>query len=250
MRAMILAAGRGERLRPRTDICPKPLLDVGGKPLIVWQIERLRSAGIIDIAINLSWLGDQIEAKLGDGRQFNVRLRYSYEPEALETGGGVATALPLLGNEPFVCVSADVWCEYDYSGLRRIVAEMNERRTLAHLILVPNPDFHPEGDFALDIHVDDAAEAAAALADEGSPHQRYTFGNIGIYHPKLFDGVAPGTRMKLVTLFRRAMARRLVTGEVYHGRWHNIGTEAQLIALDAALRESSQRATSAEPASE
>lgn len=236
MKAMILAAGRGERMRPLSDATPKPLLDVGGKPLIVWQLERLRSAGIIDVVINVSWLGEQIQARLGDGRAFNVRIHYSVEPEALETGGGVATALPLLGRDPFVTVSGDLWTDFDFGAVRRIASEMNERRTLAHLILVPNPDFHPEGDFAFDLGVDDALDASAALADDGDVARRYTFGNIGVYHPLLFEGVEPGTKCKLVTLFRRAMARRLVTGELYDGRWSNVGTPEQLAELDASLR--------------
>lgn len=236
MKAMILAAGRGERMRPLTDTTPKPLLAVGGKPLIVWHVERLRAAGLIDIVINTSWLGEQIIERIGDGRQFNVRVHYSIEPEALETGGGIATALPLLGAEPFVILSGDIWSDFDYTALRRIASEMNEHRTLAHLILVPNPDFHPEGDFAFDLGVDDSIDASAALADDDNGTRRHTYGNIAVAHPRLFDGVELNTKVKLVTLLRRAMARRLVTGELFEGRWHNLGTPEQLAALDTELR--------------
>lgn len=228
MKAMIFAAGRGDRMRPLTDHTPKPLLKVGGKPLIVWQIERLAAAGVRDIIINHAWLGTRIEAALGDGRAWGVRLAYSPEGEALETAGGVAQAMPLLhtgdGHSVFIAVSGDVFCDYDYAGLRdRAPAMAAQEVPGMHLVMVPNPPYHPNGDFALD--------------DEGALHAdgaaRLTFGNIGLYDTRLFAGIAPGTRLAMTPLYHQAIAEGRATGERFDGRWENVGTPAQLAALDA-----------------
>lgn len=230
--AMIFAAGRGERMRPLTDIRPKPLLEVAGKALIVRQIERLAQAGLRRIVINHAWLGQHIEAALGDGSRWGVQLHYSAEDEALETAGGIVQALPLL--EPdgrpglFVAVSGDVYTDYDYARLRehgaRLAASAEPR---LHLVMVPNPDFHPAGDFALH---------GEQLSLDGTP--RYTFGNIGLYDSRMFHDLAPGTRCALGPYYRRAIAAGRASGELYTGRWANLGTPAQLHALDAALRPS------------
>ncbi|GAB7539337.1 N-acetylmuramate alpha-1-phosphate uridylyltransferase MurU [Burkholderia sp. 3C] len=234
--AMIFAAGRGERMRPLTDHCPKPLLEAGGKPLIVWQIERLAAAGFTTIVINHAWLGEQIEAALGDGSRWGVQLRYSPEGEALETAGGIAQARPLLdGPSPiFVAVSGDVFCEFDYASLRERAAAMAALDAPGlHLVMVPNPAFHPDGDFALDGHGRlslDAADAADAAAT------RFTFGNIGLYDLRMFADLPPGTRRALTPYYRDTIAAGRATGERYDGLWENVGTPAQLAELDARLR--------------
>jgi MurNAc alpha-1-phosphate uridylyltransferase len=230
-KAMIFAAGRGERMRPLTDSCPKPLLEVGGKPLIVWQIERLAAAGIGVVVINHAWLGERIEAALGDGTRWGVELRYSAETEALETAGGIAKALPLLEErdepEVFVAVSGDVFCEFDYSSLRARADSMASfREPGMHLVMVPNPAFHPNGDFALD--------DKGQLSLDGTP--RLTFGNIGLYDTRMFRGIVAGTRRALTPYYREAIAAGRASGELYEGRWENIGTPKQLRDLDAVLR--------------
>jgi MurNAc alpha-1-phosphate uridylyltransferase len=218
--ALILAAGRGERMRPLTDHTPKPLLMAGGKPLIVWHLEKLAAAGIRYVVINTSHLADHFEPLLGSGDRWGVRIRYSYEgPEPLETGGGMLRALPLLGPEPFVALSADIHTDYDYARLPA------EPKGLVHLVMVPNPDWHPGGDFFLD---------GDHLHDSG-PGERLTFGNIGIYRRALVEGQPPGC-FKLGPLYRQAMAAGQASGERFDGRWTNIGTPVQLAALDEALR--------------
>jgi MurNAc alpha-1-phosphate uridylyltransferase len=221
MNAMILAAGRGERMRPLTDSIPKPLLPVGGKPLIDFHVEALRQAGFGLIVVNVSHLGDQIQQHLGDGSRFGVSLRYSPEPEgALETGGGIHQALPLLGDGPFLVVNGDLWTDYPFGNLRR------RRVGLAHLVLVDNPGHHPEGDFALSderVSVDGVA--------------RYTFSGIGLYRAELFAGCTPG-RFPLAPLLRRAMAEGRVTGEYYQGVWSDVGTPERLASLDRQVRSS------------
>ena len=218
--ALILAAGRGERMRPLTDHTPKPLLMAGGKPLIVWHLEKLAAAGIRYVVINTSHLADRFEPLLGSGDRWGVRIRYSYEgPEPLETGGGMLRALPLLGPEPFVALSADIHTDYDYARLRA------EPKGLVHLVMVPNPDWHPGGDFFLD---------GDRLHDTG-PGERLTFGNIGIYRRALVEGQPPGC-FKLGPVYRQAMSAGQASGERFDGRWTNVGTPAQLAALDAALR--------------
>ena len=229
--AMIFAAGRGERMRPLTDTCPKPLLAVGGKPLIAWQIERLAAAGYTRIVINHAWLGAQIEAALGDGSRFGVTLRYSPEHDALETAGGVAQALPLIEStgapEVFLAVSGDVYSAYDFARLgARAEALAHEAEPGMHLVMVPNPPFHPNGDFAI--------TGDGRLALEGAP--RYTFGNIGLYDTRMFRDLAPGTKRALSPYYREAIAQGRASGELYEGVWENVGTPAQLEALDAALR--------------
>ncbi|MCG6984157.1 MAG: nucleotidyltransferase family protein [Thiocapsa sp.] len=217
MKAMILAAGRGNRMRPLTDRIPKPLLEAGGKPLIQYHIERLAAAGIRDLVINHAHLGEQIEAALGDGRTLGVRIRYSPERPALETGGGIFRALPLLGPDPFLVINGDVWTDLDPSGLR--LAESD----LAHLVLVGNPGHHPGGDFAL-------VEGRVAL--EGDT--RLTYSGIGVYSPKLFADCAPGV-FPLAPLLRRAILERRVSGVRYPGQWLDIGTPERLAELDRLL---------------
>jgi N-acetyl-alpha-D-muramate 1-phosphate uridylyltransferase len=224
--AMIFAAGRGERMRPLTDTCPKPLLEVGGKPLIVWQIERLAAAGVETVVINHAWLGAQIEAALGDGSRWHLCLRYSAETEALETAGGIAQALHLLGDGVFIAVSGDVFCDFDYASLRERADVLAAQDTPGmHLVMVPNPPFHPKGDFAL-------IDGTLALDGE----QRFTFGNIGLYDTRMFRDLAPGTRRALTPYYRETIAEGRATGELYEGRWENVGTPAQLQALDTELR--------------
>ncbi|MBN8886452.1 MAG: nucleotidyltransferase family protein [Rudaea sp.] len=218
-RALIFAAGRGERMRPLTDTTPKPLLEVGGKTLIEHHLEKLALAGISDVVINTSHLAEQFPAALGDGSRWNLRIRYSYEgPTPLETGGGMRRALHWLGDEPFIAVSADIWSDYDY-------ARLTDPHTLApdawaHLVMVPNPDFHPRGDFCLDgdrLNQDDAGE-------------RLTFANIGLYRAALLSDQPEGA-FKLLPMYQRAMRARKLTGERYDGRWWNLGTPAQLADL-------------------
>jgi MurNAc alpha-1-phosphate uridylyltransferase len=229
-KAMIFAAGRGERMRPLTDARPKPLLEVGGKPLIVWQIERLARAGFQTIVINHAWLGEQIEAALGDGSRWHVQLRYSAEHEALETAGGIVQALPLIedndASEVFVAVSGDVYADFDYAALKaRGQALQALPEPGMHLVMVPNPAFHPGGDFAL---------AGGVLSLD--PQPRFTFGNIGLYDTRMFRGLPRGTRRALTPYYRDAIARGLATGELYEGLWENVGTPAQLHELDQRLR--------------
>ena len=231
MKALMFAAGLGERMRPLTDHTPKPLLEITGKPLIVWHLEKLAAMGIKDVVINTSWLAEQFPATLGDGARFGLRLHYAYEGATpLETGGGLWNALPLLGDAPFIAVNGDVWCDADFATLPR------EPAGIAHLLLVDNPVHNPDGDFALD--------AQGRLHDEGDG--KLTFSGIGVYRPALFDGWrdvignAPGAsetppRFKLAPLLRAAMARGEVTGTHHHGRWTDVGTPQRLAELDAAL---------------
>ncbi len=221
MKAMILAAGRGVRLRPLTDTTPKPLLAAGGKPLIVWHLERLARAGFTETVINHAHLGAMIEAELGDGSRFGLSIRYSPETVALETAGGIAAALPLLGTEPFLVLNADVYSDFDVSALTRL--SLGQR--LAHLVLVDNPAQHPQGDFALE---------NALVRESGNP--MLTFSGIGVYAPSLFGGIPAGAKVPLAPLLRKAMAADRVSGEHYRGRWHDIGTIERLHSLDAELR--------------
>jgi MurNAc alpha-1-phosphate uridylyltransferase len=221
MKAMILAAGRGERMRPLTDHTPKPLLEIAGKPLVQYHIEALRSAGIRDLVINLAHLGEQLRARLGDGAQLDVRITYSQEPEgALETGGGIHQALPLLGATPFIVVNGDVWTDYPFARLRARDLDSD----LARLVMVANPDQHPAGDFAL---------RGERLQEQGQP--RHTFSGIGLYRPELFAACAPG-RFPLASLLRDAMRKGLVGGELYEGDWCDVGTPQRLRELDDRVR--------------
>jgi MurNAc alpha-1-phosphate uridylyltransferase len=220
MRAMILAAGRGERMRPLTDTMPKPLLQVGGKPLIEYHIDALARAGVQDIVINLAWKGSMLRDALGDGARFGIKLHYSDEGDsALETGGGIVRALPLLGEAPFIVVSGDIWCPYPFASLP---ARLNER-DVAHFVLVPNPSFHANGDFGLQ------TDRVINAADE-----RYTYANIGIFRPAFFEGCR-AERFPLVPIMLRRIDEARVSGELYEGRWRNIGTPAQLAELDREL---------------
>jgi MurNAc alpha-1-phosphate uridylyltransferase len=223
MKAMILAAGRGNRMRPLTDHTPKPLLMAGGRPLIDYHLQRLAQAGIRDIVINHAHLGEQIERTIGDGAHLGVSIRYSPETQALETGGGIFKALPFLGPEPFLVVNGDIWTDLDLSPLRLGPGD------LAHLVLVPNPPQHPRGDFAL---------VEGRVRADGEP--RLTFSGIGVYHPALFASCRPGA-FPLAPLLREAMASERVGGQVYPGLWFDIGTPERLAALDRLLSGSPRR---------
>ncbi len=224
MKAMILAAGRGERMRPLTDQMPKPLLVAGGKPLIVWHIERLAAAGLRELVINHAHLGEKLEAALGDGSQWGVRIAWSPEPPgALETAGGIANALPLLGENAFLVVNGDVWCNWDFNRARDIA----RRGTgyAAHLVMKDNPDHHTGGDFRLE-------GDTLRLADGGPT---LTYCGIGIFRPDFFAGVPRGAVMKLRPLLDEAIPRGIVSGERHTGRWVDVGTPERLAALDREL---------------
>lgn len=223
--ALILAAGRGERMRPLTDATPKPLLPVGGRALIEWQVERLRAGGFTELVVNHSHLGSAIEASLGDGARLGVRIRYSHEARALETAGGIVQALPLLGDGPFVVVSGDIHTDFDYASLaapmRRIAGD--PARLAAHFVLVDNPPWHAEGDMGL----------RDGRVTREAP--RLTYGNIGVFHPAMFAGIAPGTWLKLFPWAYGFVDEGRVSGEHFRGAWDNIGTPAQLAELDRRL---------------
>ncbi len=229
MKAMILAAGRGERMRPLTDAIPKPLLRVGGKALIVWQIERMVAGGFTDLVINVSWLGEQIVDALGDGADYGVRIRYSREIEALESLGGVVEALPLLDmdhpTEAFAVVSADIYTEFDYAGLAdaAVTVSQNYPAQVAHFVLTDNPPFHPKGDMALE---------QGRIALQG---RRYNYGNMGVFHPEIFSGLQRGAKLKLFPWAYQFLEGQRVTGEHYGGVWENVGTVEQLMALNRRL---------------
>jgi MurNAc alpha-1-phosphate uridylyltransferase len=218
MKAMVLAAGRGERMRPITDTVPKPLVRVGGRPLIAWHLAALARAGVREVVINLSWLGEQLRAALGAGADFGLRITYSEEGAVpLETGGGIFRALPLLGPEPFLVLSGDIWTDIDLGGVRL------EPEADAHLVLIPNPPHHPRGDFGLEGNV---------VVQRDS--ERLTYANVGIYRPKFFAGCAAG-RFPLLEPLNRAIAARLVRGEVHRGAWSDVGTPERLAQLEARL---------------
>ncbi|OGV77065.1 MAG: mannose-1-phosphate guanylyltransferase [Methylotenera sp. RIFCSPLOWO2_02_FULL_45_14] len=224
MKAMILAAGRGERMRPLTDHTPKPLLKVGGKPLIVWHLERLAQAGFKQVVINHAHLGEQIEVVLGDGSQWGLHIQYSPEKIALETAGGIANALPLLGSEPFLVVNGDIFTEVDFANIK--LAPNN----LAHLVLVDNPPQHSQGDFVYD---DDGVLKSDHT--ENSAKSKLTFSGVGVYHPSLFASVQRGDPAKLAPLLRQAIAENKASAEHFQGVWHDIGTPERLAALDMQL---------------
>jgi len=240
MRALIFAAGVGERMRPLTRHTPKPLLSAGGKPLIAWHLEKLAALGVRDVVVNTSWLADCFPQALGDGSRWGLRLHFTYEgPTPLETGGGMLHALDLLtdgGAAPFLAVNGDIWTDHDFAALP------TSPDGLAHLVLVDNPDHHPQGDFLLD--------AQGRVADPpqapGVSPATLTFAGLGVYRPALLDGWravigdAPGAtqsppRFRLPPLLRAAMARGQVTGEHHRGRWTDVGTPARLMELDQAL---------------
>jgi len=219
MKAMLLAAGRGERMRPITDSLPKRLVKVGGKPLIAWHLLALARAGIRDVVINLSWLADQVPAALGDGRAYGVSIHYSDEgPVPLETGGGIFRAVPLLGPGPFLVVNADIWTDIDFAALSL------EERAHARLVLIPNPPHHPRGDFGLD---------GDLVVDRD--RERFTYSGVGVYRPEFFAG-CPAERFPLLPVLNRAIAARLVRGQVHRGEWCDVGTAERLASLDARVR--------------
>jgi MurNAc alpha-1-phosphate uridylyltransferase len=241
--ALILAAGRGERMRPLTETTPKPLLSVGGKRLVEWHLEALARAGVHHVVINVAHLAALFEPALGDGSRYGVAIRYSREgDEPLETGGGLLHALPLLGDAPFLAVNGDTWCDLDFATLP------SEPRGVAHLVLVDNPPHHPRGDFELHddgtVSADPVPTASHVGATRGS--RKLTFAGIGVYRADLFEqwrdvvGDTPGARelpprFALAPLLRAAMSRGLVSGEHHRGAWHDIGTPHRLAELDAAL---------------
>ncbi|RON42794.1 N-acetylmuramate alpha-1-phosphate uridylyltransferase MurU [Pseudomonas frederiksbergensis] len=222
MKAMILAAGKGERMRPLTLTTPKPLVRAGGVPLIEYHLRALAAAGFTEIVINHAWLGQQIEDYLGDGSRYGVSIQYSPEGEPLETGGGIFRALPLLGDEAFVVVNGDIWTDYDFNALRRPIAG------LAHLVLADNPAHHPAGDFVLvDGQVRDGQPDAKTL----------TYSGIAVLHPTLFEGCTAGA-FKLAPLFRKAMAAGQVSGEHLGGHWVDVGTYERLAEADTLIEAS------------
>lgn len=219
MKAMILAAGKGERLRPLTLHTPKPLVRAGGVPLIEFHVRALAAAGFRELVINHAWLGQQIEDYLGDGARFGLHITYSAEGEPLETGGGIFRALPLLGEEPFLVVNGDIWTDYDFAALRRPLAG------LVHLVLVDNPGHHQAGDFQLQgDRVNDAVAGQPSL----------TYSGIAVLHPQLFKGCADGA-FKLAPLLRQAMASGQVSGEHFAGRWVDVGTHERLAEVEQLL---------------
>lgn len=224
MKAMILAAGLGQRMRPLTDHQPKPLLPLRGKPLIQYHLESLAQMGVAQVVINLAYLGDLVRAFVGDGSRWGLQVSYSEEPEPLETGGGLVRALPLLGTEPFLLVNADVWTDWSFDVWRQRTLAAGQ---LGHLLLVPNPDFHPAGDFGLN-------QSGYLRSDEQLP--RYTFAGISLVHPDLVAAY-PQRREKfpLVEALRWAIAAGRVTGEVYTGGWSDVGTPARLADLEWVL---------------
>ncbi len=268
MIAMLLAAGRGVRMRPLTDHTPKPLLQAGGKPLIVWHIENLARAGIRDIVINHAHLGMQIENTLGDGSRYGVHIHYSPENPVLETAGGIANALPLLGDTTFAVINSDIYCDYDFTQLPQRAAALEERGDMAHLILVNNPSQHPNGDFSLHNgrvsdstpaplpppcrgRVGEGVEIATVLPSNPHPtlppargkellnsneQAVFTFSGIGIYQPSLFASIPRGAIAPLAPLLRAQITHNKVSGELYAGRWVDVGTPQRLQELDNMLR--------------
>ncbi|WP_461535464.1 N-acetylmuramate alpha-1-phosphate uridylyltransferase MurU [Spongorhabdus nitratireducens] len=224
MKAMILAAGLGKRMRPLTLSCPKPLLPVNDKPLIVYHLERLAAAGFQDVVINQAWLGHMLPEALGYGSEWGINIQYSAEEEVLETGGGIYNALPLLGNEPFLVINGDVFIDYPLQNL-------SNPKGVAHLVLVDNPLQHPNGDFGLENDL---------VVAQAEPENSYTFSGLSVISPELFHRVAengstPGA-FPLAPLLREAMKNQQVSGEYYAGRWCDVGTPERLATLDATLR--------------
>lgn len=224
MKAMILAAGLGNRMRPLTDHTPKPLLCANGKPLIEYHLENLQRAGIRDVIINLAYLGEKIRTHLGNGARWNLQIHYSQEPEPLETGGAIVQALDLLGEDTFLLINGDVWCDLEFSEL--IQHELAATQ-LGHLLLVPNPEFHPAGDFALD-------NSGWLLEDPQKNHsQRFTFAGLSLLKPTLVSDY-PNKREKfpLVETFRHAIAHHQLSGQVHRGHWSDVGTPERLHQLE------------------
>ena len=225
MKAMILAAGLGNRMRPLTLYKPKPLLEVGGKPLIVWHIKKLKEIGVTEIVINSAWLADVLIGALGDGSQFGVLIRWTREDEGLETAGGIINALPLLGTEPFILVNGDVWTTFDFSSL----LDVNLENDLAHLVFVNNPEQHPNGDFTL-------AEGRAYTFDQNQQGENLTFSGVSVIHPKMFDGLESGKR-PLAPLLKKAMLDGKISAEKMQAAWVDVGTPERLSDLDLQIRQ-------------
>lgn len=225
MKAMILAAGLGNRMRPLTLYKPKPLLEVGGKPLIVWHIKKLKEIGVTEIVINSAWLADVLIGALGDGSQFGVHIRWTREDEGLETAGGIINALPLLGTEPFILVNGDVWTTFDFTSLLEVKLEND----LAHLVFVSNPEQHPNGDFTL-------AEGRAYTFDQNQQGENLTFSGVSVIHPKMFDGLENGKR-PLAPLLKNAMLDGKVSAEKMQAAWVDVGTPERLSDLDLQIRQ-------------
>ncbi len=218
MKAIILAAGRGERLRPLTDSTPKPLVRVGGRMLIEYHLKNLAAAGITEVVINTAWLAENIHQSIGDGSRYELNIRYSDEGKALETAGGIANALPLLGEEPFLVINGDIWSDFDFSTLKPLDAGI-----LAHLILVANPNHHPQGDFAI---------TNGKLDNNGQP--RYTYSGIGVYSPQMFAASSPG-KAALAPLLKKNADSGLISAQHYNGHWTDVGTLERLQSLEQYL---------------
>ena len=231
MKAMVLAAGKGERMLPLTLDTPKPLLQAGGKSLIQHQIEKLSASGFTDLVINHSWLGEQVESSLGNGEKLGVKISWSREAEPLETAGGIIQALPLLqdgsSDSPFLCVNSDIWTDYSFKNL----PALDGIDLLAWLVLVTNPEHHPQGDFILqDGKVHESSDNQPEISNS-----TFTYSGIAVYHPALFDDVLPG-KQSIVPLLKKTMAEGKVGGELFDGQWFDIGTPDRLKALDAQLK--------------
>ena len=225
MKAMILAAGMGNRMRPLTLHTPKPLLEVGGKPLIVWHIEKLQKIGVQEIVINTAWLGEKLVDALGDGSQFGVKILWSHEGEGLETAGGIINALPLLGNEPFILVNGDVWTTMDFAPLLNVQLQDD----LAHLVLVENPVQHPQGDFTL-------AANKAYTFEQARSGENLTYSGVAVMHPQMFVGLESGKR-PLAPLLKQAMQQEKVSAQKLQGVWVDVGTPERLNALDQQIQQ-------------
>jgi len=225
MKAMILAAGLGNRMRPLTLYRPKPLLEVGGKALIVWHIEKLKTIGVTEIVINSAWLADQLIGTLGDGSQFGVTIRWTREDEGLETAGGIINALPLLGSQPFILVNGDVWTTFDFASLLNI--DLGD--DLAHLVFVANPEQHPDGDFTL-------ANGRAYTFDQAQQGENLTYSGVAVINPKMFDGLETGKR-PLAPLLKQGMLDGKISAEKMQAAWVDVGTPERLTALDLQIRQ-------------
>ncbi|MCD0187902.1 N-acetylmuramate alpha-1-phosphate uridylyltransferase MurU [Acinetobacter sp. PW68] len=225
MKAMILAAGMGNRMRPLTLHTPKPLLEVGGKPLIVWHIEKLQKIGVQEIVINTAWLGEKLAEALGDGSQFGVKILWSHEGEGLETAGGIIKALPLLGYEPFILVNGDVWTTMDFAPLLNVQLEND----LAHLVLVENPLQHPQGDFTL-------AANKAYTFEQARSGENLTYSGVAVIHPQMFVGLESGKR-PLAPLLKQAMQQGKISAHKLQGVWVDVGTPERLNALDQQIQQ-------------
>jgi len=225
MKAMILAAGMGNRMRPLTLHTPKPLLEVGGKPLIVWHIEKLQKMGVQEIVINTAWLGEKLVDALGDGSQFGVKILWSHEGQGLETAGGIIKALPLLGNEPFILVNGDVWTTMDFAPLLNVQLQDD----LAHLVLVENPVQHPQGDFTL-------AANKAYTFEQARSGENLTYSGVAVMHPQMFVGLESGKR-PLAPLLKQAMQEEKISAHKLQGVWMDVGTPERLNALDQQIQQ-------------